>query len=128
MILNLLRSQCPTDNVKRTSFPGVFVLTVPVAGRSIWISTTSPSIISVSSLQTHKCAQLTYWQKAWNDAWCSDKYGKVCSVKQYMLPAKHKIFNLLIGSKDVKYFPTFYLTNRHFQWSDNWEVHIPILV
>jgi hypothetical protein len=29
---------------------GAGTLTVPVAGRSIWISTTSPSMISVSSL------------------------------------------------------------------------------
>lgn len=31
------------------------VLTVPVAGRSIWISTTSPSMISVSSLAGERC-------------------------------------------------------------------------
>lgn len=38
-------------------------LTVPVAGRSIWISTTSPSMISVSSL----VGQTTVWVRlAWD--------------------------------------------------------------
>lgn len=32
-------------------------LTVPVAGRSIWTSTTSPSIISVSSLRQSRCEE-----------------------------------------------------------------------
>lgn len=40
-----------------TKAPAAIILTVPVAGRSIWISTTSPSMISVSSLwlKTNHC-------------------------------------------------------------------------
>lgn len=45
-------------------------LTVPVAGRSIWISTTSPSMISVSSLVGQTAQSGSDWP---GTSWFSDQ-------------------------------------------------------